>query len=178
MVYVFLANGFEEIEAIAVIDILRRAEIETVTVGIGGIEISSARNIKVTADIPDTQFNINTDFKAVILPGGGIGTENLTKSKLVDIVLDKAVKNNKYICAICAAPSILGKKGLLDGKEAICFKGFEKHLKGAKISHENVIADGKIITAKSAAWAIEFALKIVENLKSKESSDKIRKDIF
>ena len=175
MIYMFLADGFEEIEALATIDILRRADIKIITVGINGKQITGAHDIIVTADIEQNEINSNdTRFDAIILPGGGIGTENLRSSDFVDKMIDKAMNDNKYICAICAAPSILGVKGLLKDKEAICFPGFEKYLTSAIISDKKVVCDGKIITAKSANYAIDFALMITKKIAGVEAMMKIK----
>ena len=173
MVYVFLATGFEEIEALAPVDIMRRAGIEVTTVGIDGKVISGSHDIKVVADITDAEFVYDDSVEMVILPGGIPGTPNLEKSVCVNNALDNANKDGKYIGAICAAPSVLGHKGLLRGKKACCFPGFEDQLIGATASQDRVVIDGNIITSRGAGTAYEFAYKIVETLKDKETADKI-----
>ena len=173
MIYAFLANGFEEIEAISVIDILRRAGHEVKTVGVGGKEIKGSHGISVLTDIADSQVETD-DMTMVFLPGGMPGTLNLEKSPIVRASVDYCVKNGMIVAAICAAPSILGHWNLLNGKEAICFPGYEQELFGARISAEPVCADGNIITGKGAGVALEFALKIVEVLSGAEISRKLR----
>lgn len=176
MVYVFLADGFEEMEALAPIDLLRRENIEVCTVGIGGKNIRGTHNVVVTAD----NDGMNLDFKdveAVVLPGGMPGAENLDKSELVAKCLEEAVKNNAVISAICAAPMVLGRKGLLKGKKATCFPGFEDELAGAVYSGNPVEKDGKIITAKGAGAALEFALELVSELKGKSAAEKLRENL-
>jgi 4-methyl-5(b-hydroxyethyl)-thiazole monophosphate biosynthesis len=163
MIYMFLANGFEEIEALCPLDLLRRAGLEVTTVGIGGDSICGSHGITVNADIPEGLF---ADAKPdmIILPGGMPGSKNLDASRTVDTALKVAVRNNAYIAAICAAPFILGKRGLLEGKEAICYPGFEKELTGARISDKKVVRDGNIITAAGMGVALEFGLALVAAL--------------
>lgn len=176
MVYLFLANGFETIEALAVVDMLRRAKIDVKTVGVTGKIVASSHNIDVTADIEIDEFDVkNAD--AVVLPGGMPGTLNLEADKTVQGAVDYCVENKKYICAICAAPSILGHKGLLNGKEAICFPGFENDLTGAILSDKYVVTDGLIITARGAGVAVDFGLEIVKALKGEETAENVRKTI-
>ncbi len=176
MVYVFLADGFEIIEALAPVDMLRRAKIDVKTVGVTGNTVKSSCGVEVNADINFDEF-CEEDVEAVILPGGMPGTLNLEKSEKVQHAIDSAVENNKLICAICAAPSILGHKGLLQGKNAIAFPGFESELAGAEISDKFVVTDGKFITAKGAGVATEFGLEIVKQLKGEELSESIRNTI-
>lgn len=173
MVYVFLANGFEEIEALATIDVLRRAGLFVTTVGIGAQQITGAHNITVMTDIAENAFDV-TDATAVVLPGGMPGTLHLEASPIVQNALGYAAKNNILIAAICAAPSILGHKGLLVGKEAIAYPGFEKDLIGATVSENKVVRDGNIITGKGAGVAIEFGLKIAATLTSKEVANTVK----
>lgn len=177
MVYVFLADGFEEIEALAPVDILRRAGVEVQTVGVTGKTVMGKHNIPVTADIPVTELTLNGDLQAVVLPGGLPGAKNLDASAEVQAAIDFAAQNEKFLCAICAAPFILGKKGLLNGKTAICFPGFEDDLRGAVISDCAVCRDGNYITAKGAGVAVEFGLQIVAAVKNSETADEIRKSI-
>ena len=173
MIYLFLAEGFEEIEALAVVDVLRRAKLAVKTVGIGGKRVTGTHGIEVTADI--TEEEISTDeLRAVVLPGGMPGTLHLEESKTVQEILDFAVQNKKHICAICAAPSILGHKGLLEGRRAVCYPGFEEALKGAQIAEEPVCVDGRFITGKGPGVSIDFALRIVEILVGRSTALSIR----
>ena len=176
MVYVFLADGFEIIEAMAPVDMLRRANIEVTTVGVDKKVITSSCGIPVTADIVSNEFEFK-DVEAVVLPGGGQGTINLENSSLVQSVIDEAVQCHALVCAICAAPSILGHKGLLKGKNAICFPGFEEALEGAVISKDYVVTDGDFITAKGAGVCIEFGLEIVRELVGEEAAETVRSTI-
>jgi 4-methyl-5(b-hydroxyethyl)-thiazole monophosphate biosynthesis len=177
MVYLFLADGFEEIEALSVADILRRAKIEVTVVGIGKNTINGAHSITVTADtdIDNCDF---TDVTALILPGGMPGTTNLEESITVWSAANNCVAHGGLLCAICAAPSIIGKAGLLDGKRATCFPGFEEYLVGATVVDKKVVVDGNVITAKGMGCANEFALAIIEHLDGKEKADEIAASIF
>ena len=177
MIYMFFADGFEEVEAIAPVDMLRRAGVEVKTVGISGEVIDGRHGIKVIPDIGLSDITLDGNLEAVILPGGLPGATNLEESANVQKAIDFANDNGKYICAICAAPQILGHKGLLDGKEAIAYPGFESELRGAEISEEYVVLDGNIITAKGAGVATEFGLKIVSVLKGETLADEIGKAI-
>lgn len=176
MVYVFLADGFETIEALAVVDMLRRAGIETKTVGVGNKTITSSHGIPVVVDILDTEADINlTD--AVVLPGGIPGTPNLEASEIVQRFIDYCVENNKYICAICAAPSILGHKGLLNGVEATSYPSFHEELDGAIISDNYVAHDKNIITARGAGVSLAFGAEIASVFVGREKSDEILKSM-
>lgn len=176
MVYVFLADGFEIIEALAPVDMLTRAKIDIKTVGIGKKVITSSCGVAVTADITDDEFNYE-DVEAIVLPGGMPGTLNLENSSLVQSVIDKANESGALICAICAAPSILGHKSLLKGKNAIAFPGFEEALDGAIVSAEHVVTDGDFITAKGAGVAVDFGLEIVKKLRGEEIANSVRSAI-
>lgn len=177
MVYEFLADGFEIVEAMSPVDMLRRAKTEVKTVGIGGTEIRSSCGVKVVADIGEGEVKLDDSVDAVILPGGMPGTLNLEKSETVQKAINFANENGKLVCAICAAPSVLGHAGILDGREATCFPGFEDALVGAKISSDHVVKDGNIITAKGAGVATSFGLKIVEALRGAALAENIRSSI-
>ncbi len=163
MIAVFLADGFEEIEALAVVDILRRAELQVVTVGVGGRTVCGSHGIPVAADAADSDWRADK-LECVVLPGGMPGTLHLEKSPIVQQTVEAAAEKGIYLCAICAAPSILGHKGLLRGRRAVCFPGYEQELYGAAVQEAPVVVDGHIITAKGAGVAIEFALEIVSVL--------------
>lgn len=177
MVYMFLANGFEEIEALCPLDLLRRAGVGIKTVGVGSKMICGAHAINVEADMSDSEF-CDENFDMIILPGGMPGTLNLDACKTVHKAIDNALANNAYIAAICAAPSILGKRGLLCDKEAICYPGFEEQLKGAKISSKKVVKDGKFITAAGMGVALEFGLELVRLLCGEDKANELRKGVL
>ena len=174
MIYVFLAQGFEEIEALTVVDLLRRCEKEVITVGVGDNIVIGSHGIPVVTDTITYEMPLNDDLEMIVLPGGMPGTLNLEKSPQVQSAIDFCVENNKFIGAICAAPSILGHKGLLDGKDAVCYKGYEAQLGNAVLCSEPAVASGNIVTGRSAGVSVQFALKLVEVLISKERSDTLK----
>lgn len=169
MIYMFLAAGFEEVEALAPLDLLRRAGLEVTTVGIGGKMITGAHGITVAADIADVEYADHAP-EMVILPGGMPGTRNLDTSPTVDAALRAAVECNGYLAAICAAPMVLGKRGLLKGKRAICYPGFEKFLDGARLANRHVVRDGNVITAAGMGVALKFGLELVTVLRGEETA--------
>ncbi|MBQ7820668.1 MAG: DJ-1/PfpI family protein [Clostridia bacterium] len=179
MTYVFLAEGFEEIEALTPVDLLRRAGEKTVTVGVTGKLVTGSHGIGVTADITIEEAAASkTNADMIVLPGGLPGADNLRENAIVREFISRADRAGAYIAAICAAPRILGELGLLEGKQAVCYPGFEKYLRGAKISDAHVVRDTNIITGIGMGAATEFSLALVEALVSKEESDKLRKGII
>lgn len=177
MIYLFLANGFEEIEALCPLDLLRRAGLEVTTVGIGGETVCGSHGITVAADIPDTLFH-DSNPDMLILPGGMPGAKNLDESRVVDAALRVAARKGAYLAAICAAPMVLGKRNLLEGKRATCFPGFENELLGATLAEERVVRDGNIITAKGMGVALEFGLALVAALKGEEAAAALRRAVI
>ena len=171
MIYMFLANGFEEIEALLPLDLMRRAGLEVKTVGIGGIDITGSHGITVKADMLDTDLSDSAP-ECVILPGGMPGTKTLDASAVVHKALDDALASEALICAICAAPMVLGKRGILCGKNATCFPGFEEYLEGATVGGR-VVRDGQVITAIGMGAALEFGIEIVAALLGRDAADKL-----
>lgn len=178
MVYIFLADGFEEIEALCVLDFLRRAGVETKTVGISGKTATGSHKIPVICDIEASSLTGNEDFDMIILPGGLPGATNLDESPLVNKFIEKAVSQDKFIAAICAAPFILGKRGILNGKRACCYPGFEKELIGATVVDDGCVRDGKIITARAMGKSHDFALEIIEALCGREVRENLAKSVL
>lgn len=177
-IYLFLADGFEEIEAIAPIDIFRRADIKLTTVSISDSPIvTGAHNVKIFADILFAELQYDND-SLLFLPGGLPGTTNLESHQGLKYLIQNHSTQGGKIAAICAAPSILGKMNLLDGKEAICYPGFEDTLLGSSISKSNIVKSGSVFTAKAAGLAIQFALDIVSDLKGKELANQIKESIY
>lgn len=177
MLYMFLADGFEEVEALAPLDILKRAGINVKTVGVGDNFITGTHGITVVCDLSTTGLEMPEIFDGVILPGGMPGTENLENNKTVQAFVDYAYNTNAYLCAICAAPSILGHKGYLNGKEAVCFPGYEQELEGAVISKKSVVRDGKTITAKGMGVAVDFGLEIVSAFLGQKEAEELKRKI-
>lgn len=163
MVYVFLAKGFEELEALAPVDVLRRAGVTVKTVGVTGKRVSGSHGISVNCDITVNEATFD-ELDGIILPGGLPGTTNLEADETVQRFIDYAAENGKIIGAICAAPMILGHKGLLQGKNAVCYTGFEKELTGAHVLDRPAVRDGNIVTGWGAGGAMDFALLYLEAL--------------
>ncbi len=174
MVYVFLADGFEEIEALTPVDVLRRANIPCKTVGVMGKTATGTHGITVECDIKLSELSL-TDLSAVLLPGGMPGADNLKNSAEVISAVKYAAENGKLIAAICAAPYILGEMGLLKNKKATCFPGFEDRLEGADYTAERVEVSGNIITARGAGCAMQFAAAIIGEILDKNTADSILK---
>lgn len=177
MIYMFLAHGFEETEALTPLDLLRRAGIEVTTVGIGGELVTGSHGITVQADIVDSVFHDDKP-DMVILPGGMPGTRNLDASPVVDAALRATAACDGYLAAICAAPMVLGKRGLLKGKRAICFPGFEKFLDGAILSNRHVVRDGKTVTAAGMGVALDFGMELVAMLCGDVAAENLRASII
>ena len=173
MIYMFLAEGFEEVEALCPLDLLRRAGLPVVTVGVGGLRVRGSHGIVVEADLADTEY-FDKAPDMVILPGGMPGTLNLAKSEVVRAAVETAADHDGFLAAICAAPSVLGDMGLLRGKEAICYPGFEERLTGAVISKRSVVRDGNIITAAGMGVALDFGLELVSALMGAEKAEELR----
>ena len=173
MFYCFLADGFEETEALAPVDILRRAGIPVATVGVGSDMIRGSHNICVKADMTVDDFEINEDISGVILPGGMPGVRNLDACDEVREAVSYCVSRDLFVCAICAAPSILGRMGVLKDKRATCFPGFEDELLGADVCADKVVTDGRIITAKGAGCALEFGFEIVAQADSRLKAEQV-----
>lgn len=175
---VFLADGFEEIEGLTVVDLLRRAGIQVVTASIKTEkEINGAHGIQVFAD--ETVENV--DFSTadmVVLPGGMPGTLNLGNCKKVTETVMEFFKQGKEVAAICAAPSVLGDLGILKGKKATCYPGFEERLTGAEVSLEEVVSDGNVTTSRGLGTAIPFALKLIEKLIDTAKADEVKESII
>lgn len=170
MTYLFLANGFEEIEALCPLDLLRRAGVQVTTVGVGGGEwITGAHGIEIRPDIPDTMYR-DAKPEMVILPGGMPGAKNLDESATVKQALRAADRNGGYLAAICAAPMVLGHGGYLRGKAAVCFPGFESELTGATVGNTRVARDGRVVTAIGMGAALEFGLELVACLCGEEKA--------
>jgi 4-methyl-5(b-hydroxyethyl)-thiazole monophosphate biosynthesis len=179
MVYLFLAEGFEECEALIPLDILRRANIEVKTIGVTGKTVCGSHNIPVVCDEEIENIEFSSDISAVILPGGMPGTLNLKANKKLENIILEANNNGLIVAAICAAPLILGNLGLLKGKSAICYPGFENELIGAQISEKCVAKDGNIITAKGVGAAFDFGFEILNALtNTPEKTEELKKTMI
>ena len=177
-VYIFIADGFEEIEGLTVVDILRRGKVDIKTVSVEGRKnIEGSHGIKLETDcvLEETDFS---DAAMFVLPGGMPGTLHLGECKALTDMLLKANEEGKKIAAICAAPSVLGDLGILDGKAAVCYPGFEERLKGAVIGDKKVVVSENVITSRGMGTAIPFALTLLSIMKDQETADQIGKGII
>lgn len=177
-VLVFLADGFEEAEALCPVDVLKRAGIEVVIAGVQSLAVKSSHGVTVQADVTVDDLDRNERWDAVFCPGGMPGAVNLSQSWSVNEILVRSAQN-AIVAAICASPAVvLAPLGLLDGKEATCFPGCESYAPTISFSSRGVVQDGNILTGKSAGWAFDLGLKLVEMLEGKEESDKVRNAIY
>lgn len=168
-----LADGFEEVEAITVIDVLRRAGVEVQTVSVTGLmHVTGSHQITVKADSL-FQSSGYPDAAMIVLPGGMPGAANLNRHEGLKELLADFNRQGKYLAAICAAPMVLGSLNLLQNKRATCYPGFEKHLVGAHLSEEGVVHDQHIITGKGAGYALAFSLKLAEILSGYDASQSV-----
>ena len=178
MVYLFLAEGFEETEAIVTTDILRRGYADVKTVSVSGDKaVTGAHGITVMADISINEVK-KADAEAFILPGGMPGTKNLAESEEVKELLLYGYEKEKLVCAICAAPSVLGKYGILKGRRAVCYPGFEDFLDGAKVYETPVMHDGNVITSRGAGTAHLFAEEILVAFKGELVAEPVLKGML
>lgn len=176
-VCLFLADGFEEIEGLTVVDILRRADIEVEMVSImGRREIKGAHQICVNADavIEEVDFS---ETKMLVLPGGMPGTIYLKEKEALRELVKKFACEGKQIAAICAAPTVFGDLGLLDSKKAVCYPGMEDGLTGANVCYESVMTDGNITTSRGMGTAIDFALRLVGLLRDEVAAEHLAEQI-
>ncbi len=177
MIAVLLADGFEEIEALTPVDMLRRAGLEVLTVGITSKIAVGAHGISVICDKLPEEIDLDM-ISTVILPGGMPGSLNLDASAFTDEILKSVNARGGRIAAICAAPLVLGRRGLLKGKRATCYPGFENELVGATVTDESVITDGNITTARGMGVALEFSKELISLLVTKEKAEELSSAIM
>ena len=176
-VFIFLAEGFEEIEGLTVVDLLRRAKIDITMVSVtGNINVTGSHQITTITDVLFEEANFS-DADMLVLPGGMPGTAHLMKHAGLDKLLKKQHALGKPLAAICAAPSVLGAKGLLAGKNATCYPGYEESLIDAKICNSSVVTDGNITTSKGMGTSIDFSLSLIRSIKGEDEARKIAEAI-
>ena len=177
MVYLLLGTGFEETEAIAPLDLLRRASVDVLTVGVNGKTVYGGHGIGIEADITLAELDL-TDLEMIVLPGGLGGVASVRTSEQAMNALRFAWENEKYVAAICAGPTVLADLGITDGKKCTCYPGCETEM-GSAIMQENApcVRDGKLITGTSAGCAIPFGLALVAALKGQQTADTIAQQI-
>ncbi len=177
MVYILLADGFEEVEAMSPADALRRARVETALVGVTGMTVAGSHGVRVEADMPLKKLKLE-DCEALIVPGGLRGVQNIKKSKPAMEAIRAAYDAGRTVCAICAGPTVLAELGILDGKRAVCYPGMEGELTGAvPAPGERVVVDGSVITSRSAGTAWDFSFAILTALRGPEAAKKVAGDI-
>ena len=177
MILVLLADGFEEIEALTPVDRLRRAGLDVKTCGVGGRTVFGSHKIPVICDTLPDEVDLNS-ISLVIFPGGMPGALNLDASPFTDKIIAAVTKGGGRIAAICAAPLVLGRRGLLNGKRATCYPGFEDELKGAFITDAGVVTDGNITTARGAGVALEFSKELISLILGEDVKNSIAKSIM
>lgn len=174
---VFFAEGYEEIEALTVVDICRRAGVEVQMVSVSGAKVvNSSHGVGVQMDMSFEEVNFDS-LDMIVLPGGMPGTKNLEAHEGLMAQVDAFDRAGRYLAAICAAPSILGHRGILQGRKAGCYPGWEQHLTGAEVSMDDATVDGHIITGRGMGCAIPFSLAIVAQLLGQEQADKVAESI-
>ena len=176
MVYILLGSGFEEIEALTPCDLLRRAGLDVALVGVNGIEIVGSHRITVRADLPLDAVHID-EMEMLVLPGGLRGVESLLSSRAALGLTQRAWEAGKYVCAICAAPTILAKLGIVGSAPAVCYPGKEAQMGEAEIRDANVVPSGRLITGRAAGASVDFSLALIEALKGREEANRIAKQI-
>ena len=176
MVYMLLGTGFEETEAIAPLDLLRRAGVSVATVGINGKIIKGSHGIGVEADIEISEMDL-TDLDMIVLPGGLGGVASIKASQAALDAVRFAWENGKFVAAICAGPTILAQLGITDGRSATCYPGCETQMGSANMVQAAAVTDGKVITGTSAGCAIPFGLALIAALKGQDAAETIAKQI-
>jgi 4-methyl-5(b-hydroxyethyl)-thiazole monophosphate biosynthesis len=176
-VAVLLADGFEEIEAVTIVDVLRRADVQVRTLALKDKTVRGAHGITVQADgLLDQEQSKEWDL--VVLPGGQPGANTLRDDPRVASLIERQLGQGHKVAAICAAPIALGAHGMLKGREATCYPGFEDQLRGAKLTLEPVVVDHDITTSRGPGTAMTFALNLVEQLKGKSQADSVRQGML
>ena len=176
MVYILLANGFEEIEALTPCDLLRRAGVEVALAGVNGPEITGSHRIVVKADLPLSEVSLD-QTEMLVLPGGLRGVQSLLASEEALKLVRAAWDAGKYVCAICAAPTILAKLGIIGDKPAVCYPGKEPEMGEARIQDADCVVHGRLITGRAAGASVPFALALVRTLKGEAEAERIAKGI-
>ncbi len=176
MVFVFLAEGCEEIEALTPVDILRRGGVEVTTVGIGGRSICSSHGVTILADISDREMELGSQLEGIVLPGGMPGTTNLLESETVAAAISFCLERELLIGAICAAPTVLKARGALEGRVATAHPSFSHKLE-QNFADAQVVKDGRIITGRAMGASNRFSLLLLETLKDRDTADKVAKAI-
>lgn len=171
--YLFLATGFEEVEALTVVDLLRRGGVDCKTVSVSGdYDVTSSHNVTVRADLLFDETNL-TDGQMLILPGGIPGTPNLKAHAGLARLIEQYHNDDKYLAAVCAAPTVYGEMGLLKGRDATCYPGMEDGLVGANVKADSVVCDGQFVTSRGMGTCIDFGLKLLTLLTDDKNANTV-----
>lgn len=176
MVYILLADGFEEAEALVPADLLRRAGVETALVGVNGPAAVGGQGITVQTDLSLDQVDLDK-AEMIFLPGGSLGVQNLGECAGVKSLVAQAVERKLWVAAICAAPTLLAKWGYLEGRQAICYPTLTGKLTGAILAEDNVAADGRFITGQAAGSAFDFGLTLIRVLQGAEKAEQVKNSV-
>ena len=175
MIYILLGNGFEEAEALVPLDLLRRAGAKVTLVGVDGLEVTGNHGVTVKADLSMDEAHDPEDMEMLVLPGGLGGVEAIQKNLFALALIQKAYDRGCWLCAICAAPTILARIGCLDRRKAVCYPGMENEMGSAVVQKgAQVVTDGRIITGEAAGSAFEFGLRLVEAACGREAMERVR----
>ena len=175
MVYILLGNGFEESEALVPVDLLRRAGAKVTLVGLDGLEITGSHGVTVKADVTMDEAHDPEDMEMLVLPGGLGGVESIQKNLFALALIQKAYDRGCWLCAICAAPTVLARAGCLDRRKAVCYPGMEDEMGSAVVQKgSQVVTDGRIITGEAAGSSFEFGLLLVEVTCGREAMERVR----
>lgn len=173
MVYIILGTGFEDIEAVAPCDILRRGGVEVQLAGIGGLEITGSNGVTVKADLTVEELDLDA-MEMIVLPGGMGGVHSILGSETALNAVRYAYENGRYVAAICAAPMVLAKLGITEGRRAVCYPGLEPEMGGAQMQDAAAVRDGRLLTGRGPGAALDFGLLLLETLKDAETAGRVR----
>lgn len=173
MVYIILGTGFEDIEAVAPCDILRRGGVDVKFAGIGGREVTGSNGVTVKADVTVEEMDLEA-MEMIVLPGGMGGVHSILASETAMNAVRYAHRNGRYVAAICAAPTILAKLGITGGRRAVCYPGLEAEMGSAKMQDAPTVRDGELLTGRAPGAALDFGLLLLETLKGRETAEQVR----
>lgn len=176
MVAILLGEGFEETEAIAPYDLLKRAGVDVCFAGVGGLTVKGSHGICVQAECAAEELQADR-LEMIVLPGGLRGVQTLSESQAAMELTKQVWQNGAFVAAICAAPTILAKLGITDGRKATCYPGMESKMPGAKMQKKSAVTDGKLITGRAAGSAMNFGLELVKALKGAAAAHKVASDV-
>lgn len=176
MVYMILGTGFEDMEAVVPVDILRRGGVKVQFAGIGGLEVCGSNGVTVRADVTVEDMDLE-QMEMIVLPGGMGGVHSILGCPAALDAVRYAWDHDRYVAAICAAPTILARLGITEGKRAVCYPGLEPDMGGARMQDANAVRDGRLVTGRAPGAAVEFGLKLLETMRDAETAARVRSDL-